>query len=99
MPERPGLLINRAGAVAWCTEKRGMPSLPCAMGGSCWLGTTAFAARRGSPVCQLMGNWKLRKGGKWLVLHRERGMGIGKGMGMALIIGGSRDSTNNCAAT
>jgi hypothetical protein len=60
MPERPGLLINRAGTVAWCTEKRGMPSLPCAMGGSCWL-RTAFAVRRGLPACQLMGKLEARE--------------------------------------
>jgi len=36
MRGRPAPMVNRAGAVAWCTEKRGMPSMPCAESGVCW---------------------------------------------------------------
>lgn len=99
MPERAAALINRAGAVAWCTEKRGMPSLPCAMGDSCWL-RTAFAARRGLPACQLMRNWKGREGvgNGWFYIGNG-GIGMGIRMGVAVIIGASCDSTNNCAVT
>jgi hypothetical protein len=51
--------INRAGAVAWCTEKRGMPSLPYAESGSRWSEDRRCAA---FGRCQRAGNWMLGTG-------------------------------------